>query len=94
MRKRLYLFTLYKDNYQNKKSKAPTPYLAVDPAILWLVNMPSVFGVGVFHERFFLPGGLLSRLAVTTACTTSEMGMTRIQHSNVTKAQHGTVDVI
>ena len=30
--------TLYKNNYQVKKKKVPTPYHAVDPAILWLIN--------------------------------------------------------
>lgn len=30
--------TLYENNHQNKKSKAPTPYHAIDPAILWLIN--------------------------------------------------------
>lgn len=28
------ILMLYKDNYQNKKSKAPIPYHAIDPAIL------------------------------------------------------------
>lgn len=30
---------LYKNNYQNKKSKAPILYYAIDLTILWLVNM-------------------------------------------------------
>ena len=31
--------TFYKNNYQMKKKKVPTSYHAVDPAVLWLINI-------------------------------------------------------
>ena len=53
------ILTLYKDNYQNKKSKAPTPYHAIAPAILWLVNTTGCrwyLALACFMSDFFYQG--------------------------------------
>ncbi len=31
--------TFYENNFQNKKVKTPTPYHALDPAVLWFINI-------------------------------------------------------
>ena len=55
------ILTLYDNNYQTKKSKAPTPYHAVEPRILWFINTTGChcyLALAYFMSKSFFKGAI------------------------------------